>query len=193
MASVTAFLEGRLRLTVNRQKSAVAPVGERQFLGYRLDGTGRLTLPKKSLKRAKDRLRRITRRNRSVTLKHVIAEVNRFTQGWATYFRHLHSAAPLRGLDSWVRRKLRCLRLKHCKNPQTIAAFLRGRGVSDGRARTVAGSNKGWWRMSRGAAAQEAMPIAWFRMLGLVGLADRHAALNPAGNRRGTRSVCPVV
>ena len=65
MASVTAFLEGKLKLRVNRQKSAVAPVGERQFLGHRLNAYGGSGIAPKSLKRAKDRLRRITRRNRA--------------------------------------------------------------------------------------------------------------------------------
>ena len=64
MASVTAFLEDRLRLKVNQQKSAVAPVGERQFLGHRLGRGGTLGIGRKSLARAKDRLREITRRNR---------------------------------------------------------------------------------------------------------------------------------
>ncbi len=64
MASVTSFLEDKLRLKVNRQKSAIAPAGERQFLGHRLGGGGTLGIGGKSLARAKDRLREITRRNR---------------------------------------------------------------------------------------------------------------------------------
>ena len=78
MASVTWFLERRLRLKVNRQKSAVAPVGERKFLGYRLDAEGDLGIAPKSLQRAKDRLRQITRRNRGVSLGRMIDEANGF-------------------------------------------------------------------------------------------------------------------
>ena len=88
MASVTAFLEGRLRLKVNRQKSAVAPVGERQFLGHRLGHGGTLGIGPKSLDRAKDRLREITHRERGQqSLEQRIAEVNRFTTGWVSYYR----------------------------------------------------------------------------------------------------------
>jgi RNA-directed DNA polymerase len=84
MASVTAFLEGKLRLKVNQQKSAVAPVGERQFLGHRLGKRGILGIGRKSLKRAKDRLREATRRNRGIALDRMVAEANRFIVGWVT-------------------------------------------------------------------------------------------------------------
>jgi RNA-directed DNA polymerase len=126
MASVTAFLEGKLRLKVNRQKSAVAPVGERQFLGHRVGKGGRLGIGRKSLARAKDRLRKITRRNRGIPLGRVIEEVNRFATGWVTYDRHAQCKGTLGAIDGWLPRKLRCLRLKHCKGTSTIATFLRG-------------------------------------------------------------------
>src|SRR5215831_17905781 len=112
MASVVAFLEGKLRLKVNQAKSAVAPVGERSFLGHRLLPGGRLGLAPKSLTRAKERLRRITRRNRGIALERMIAEVNSFTTGWVTYFRHAACKEALREADEWLRRKLRCVRLK---------------------------------------------------------------------------------
>ena len=115
MASVRRFLERRLRLRVNQQKSAVAPVEERKFLGYRLDADGTLGIAPKSLARAKDRLRQITKRNRAVSLEQMIGEANSFLAGWVTYFRHAHAHSELRGLDGWLRRKLRCVRLKQCK------------------------------------------------------------------------------
>jgi RNA-directed DNA polymerase len=184
MAAVTAFLEGRLRLRVNRQKSAVATVEERQFLGHRLWPSGILGIAPKSLARAKDRLRRITRRNRGISLERMVAEANAFTTGWVTYFRHAQCQRPLRTLDKWLRHKLRCVRLKHCKRAKPIADFLRGRGVPEWRAWLLALSGKGWWRLAGSPQAAEAMPIAWFGQLGLVALADHHAALNAVGNRR---------
>jgi RNA-directed DNA polymerase len=81
MASVTVFLEKHLRLKVNRQKSTVAPAGERQFLGHRLNAEGKLGIAPKSIARAKDRLRKITRRNRGIPLERMISEVNAFTTG----------------------------------------------------------------------------------------------------------------
>jgi len=78
MESVTRFLEGKLKLRVNREKSAVAPVGERKFLGHRLLLNGKLGISPKSVQRAKEKIRQITRRNRGVSLAQVIVELNRF-------------------------------------------------------------------------------------------------------------------
>ena len=76
MASVAAFLESKLRLKVNARKSAAAPVWERSFLGHRLLPGGRLGLAPKSLHGAKERLRRMTRRNRGIALERMIPEAN---------------------------------------------------------------------------------------------------------------------
>ena len=81
MASVTRFLERRLRLRVNQQKSAVAPVAERKFLGYRLGAEGTLGIAPKSLQRTKARLRQITKRNRAVSLGQMIEEANAYLSG----------------------------------------------------------------------------------------------------------------
>jgi len=187
MASVTAFLEGKLRLKVNRQKSAVAPVGERQFLGHRLGKGGNLGIGRKSLVRAKDRLREITRRNRGhVPLGRMIDEVNSFATGWVTYFRDATCQNTLRELDGWLRRKLRCVKLKRCKRFKTIVTFLMKNGVGRDRAWRLASSGKGWWRLADTQQAKQAMPVRWFGPLGLVSLAHHHAALNIVGNRRGT-------
>jgi RNA-directed DNA polymerase len=193
MASVTAFLEGKLRLKVNRQKSAVAPVGERQLLGHRLGKRGKLGIGPNSLDRVKHRLRQITRRNRPGTLAQVISEVNRFTTGWVTYFRYAQCQTALKTLDGWVRRKLRCRQLKQCKRPRTISAFLRRNRVPPDEARHLASSGKGWWRLANTPQANQAMSNAWFNARGLASLATQHAALNLAGNRRDTWSVRPVV
>jgi RNA-directed DNA polymerase len=178
MVSVTAFLK------VNRHKSAVAPVSERSFLGHRLLPGGRLGLAPKSLSRAKDRLRQITRRNRGISLDRMISEVNSFATGWVTYFRHAACKTALLELDEWLRHKVRCVRLKQCKRAQALAAFLIGCGVPKQRAWPLATSGKGWWRRSGSPPAHEAMDATWFTNIGLVGLAAHHTALQPAGNRR---------
>lgn len=193
MASVTTFLEDRLKLRVNRQKSAVAWVGERQFLGHRLGKGGSLGIGRKSLGRAKDKLREITRRNRGIPVERMIEAANRFLAGWVTYYRDTRGQSMLRELDGWLRRKLRCVRLKQCKHPSGIAAFLQRGGVEQGAARRIASSGKGWWRLAATEQAQRAMSNDWFDAIGITSAAKRHAALNAVGNRRGTRSVRPVV
>jgi RNA-directed DNA polymerase len=114
----------------------------------------------------------------------MITEVNAFTSGWVTYFRHIQNPAVLRYLDGWLRRKLRCARLKQCKRAVTLAAFLQDNGVPAPRAWCLAGSGRGWWRLAGSPPAHEAMRTAWFGRQGLVSLTDRHAALNAVGNRR---------
>jgi RNA-directed DNA polymerase len=184
MASIVAFLEGKLRLKVNRVKSAIAPVGERSFLGHRLLPGGRLGLAPKSLDRLKERLRRVTRRNRGISLERMIAEMNSFTTGWVMYFRHAACNSTLRDIDEGLRRKLRCVRLKQCKRAKAIADFLVKCGVPARRAWPLAVSGKGWWRRSGSPPANEAMTLQWFARLGLVSLQAQHAALQSAGNRR---------
>ena len=177
MGSVTHFLEKRLRLRVNRTKSAVAHVRERKFLGYRLLAGGKLSIAPKSLERAKGRIREITRRNRGVSLNRMISELNSFLTGWVTYFRLANAKTHLIGLDEWIRRKLRCVRLKQRKRAKPIADFLRGLGVPEWRAWRLALSGKGWWRMAGSPQATEAMTLQWFKEQGLVSLTDRYLEL----------------
>lgn len=186
MASVAEFLRKRLHLKVNGEKSAVAPVRDRKFLGHRLLSDGTLGLAPQSLDRAKTRIREITRRNRGVSLAQMIREVNAFSTGWVTYFRHARCRTHLQELDAWLRRKLRCVQLKHCKRTKAQADFLQRLGVPAWRAWILALSGKGWWRKALSPPAAEAMTVAWFRRQGLVSLADHHLALQTNGNRRGT-------
>jgi len=179
MDSVTRFLEEGLRLRVNRAKSAVAFIEKRQFLGYRLLRGGRLSIAPHSLKRVKQHIQAITRRNRGVSLGKMIQELNAYLSGWVTYFRYAACKTHLQRLDEWIRRKLRCVRLKQCKRPRAIHDLLHGLGVPRWSARKLAGSGCGWWRMSGCPQAHQAMSKAWFETLGLVSLFERYAALKP--------------
>jgi RNA-directed DNA polymerase len=177
MASVTRFLEGKLRLRVNREKSAVALVQERQFLGYRILWDGRLAIASRSLERAKRRIREITRRNRGISLGRMIGELNAYLTGWVTYFRYAACKGHLQRLDEWIRRKLRCVRLKQRKRAKPIADFLQGLGVPEWSAWILALSGKGWWRKSGTPQAHQAMSIAWLKAQSLVSLSERYAEL----------------
>lgn len=177
LASVVRFLEERLRLQVNAEKSAVAYVEERQFLGYRLLRGGRLGIAPRSVERAKRRIRAITRRNRGISLAQMIRELNAYVTGWVTYFRYAACKSSLRRLDEWIRRKLRCVRLKQCKRAKSIADFLTHLGVPEWNAWILALSGKGWWRKAGSPSAQHAMNLAWFRSQGLVSLSERYVAL----------------
>jgi RNA-directed DNA polymerase len=179
LSSVTRFLEEELRLQVNQEKSAAAPVQERQFLGYRILWDGRLAIAPRSLERAKRRIRQITRRNRGISLEQMMGELNSYLTGWVTYFRYAACKTHLQRLDEWIRRKLRCVRLKQRKRAKSIADFLQSLGVPEWSAWILALSGKGWWRKAGAPQANQAMSIAWFKAQGLVSLSDRYAELQP--------------
>jgi len=177
LTSVTRFLEDVLRLRVNREKSAVAHIEERKFLGHRLLRDGRLGIAPTSLQRAKQRIRAITRRNRGIGLDRMIRELNSFLTGWVTYFRSAACKSHLTELDGWIRRKLRCVRLKQCKRTKPIMDFLHGLGVPLRNAWLTALSGKGWWRLAGSPSVTHAMHNQWFASLGLVNLVQRYVTL----------------
>lgn len=119
--------------------------------------------------------------------------LNRYLMGWISYFQLARCKGHLEKLDEWIRRKMRCIRLKQCKRPKTIADFLQENGVSEEKAWRLALSGKGWWRMSLTPQAHWAMSNDWFKEQGLVSLVERYVELQSERNRRGTEQVCPVV
>lgn len=149
MASCREFLETRLRLKVNEEKSAVARPWTRKFLGYSVTSNRKpkLRLAAESVKRLKMRVRELTRRNRGISLERMIAELNRYLRGWFGYFRLVDTPSILEQLDGWIRRKLRCFLLKQWKPGRGTQRALQRLGV--GNAGILAQSRKGPWRLSR--------------------------------------------
>ena len=170
--SLKQFLETRLKLRVNDAKSAVAKVQERKFLGYRILNDGSLSVAPESLQRAKDKIRRLTWRNRGRSLELVIRELNRYLKGWLNYFKLAEVKSLWRTLDSWIRRKLRCYKLKQRKNCSSIRKLLVSLGVSERYARQISSSGKGWWRLSRTQAVHQALTVSWFKEQGLTSLSE---------------------
>jgi RNA-directed DNA polymerase len=174
MASIKEFLGKRLKLKVNETKSGCALVNERQFLGYQLLAEGKLVIAKHSVDRLKEKIRRITRRNRGVSLETIIADLNRTLRGWINYFQLTQWPSQLERLDTWIRRKLRCYRLKQRKETWPIAKFLMSLGVPAQSAWPLAKSGKGWWRLSMSIPVHHAMTNAWFEEQGLINLMDHN-------------------
>lgn len=174
MASTKQFLMKRLKLKVNEGKSAVALVRERKFLGYRLQTDGRLSMAPESLKRMKDKVRVLTKRNRGRKLEQVVLELNRYLTGWLSYFRLVESKDLFRRLDSWIRRRLRCYRLRQRKRRYPIVTFLITLGVNAKEAWNLAMSRKSWWTKSMNPTINSALPNAWFEKLGLTSLHQRY-------------------
>ena len=149
MASVTNFLERKLKLKVNKSKSAVAKPQARKFLGQRVLGgktNTYLGIHPKSVLRAKKKARLITKRNRGVSFDRVLRELASFTDGWVTYHRRTRCSKLLLGLDEWLRRRLRCYLGKQWKHPKNRGKQMRKLGVGRWLAFGVAYNNEGPWK-----------------------------------------------
>jgi len=121
MASVRRFLEERLRLRVNEEKSAVDRPWRRKFLGfsfYRNRGI-RIRLAPRSVKRVKDVLRELTRKNRSQNLRERIERINTYLRGWVGYYALAETPRLLRDLEGWLIRRLRACLWKQWKRVRT--------------------------------------------------------------------------
>jgi group II intron reverse transcriptase/maturase len=174
MVSITGYLERKLKLRVNRDKSAVARPWQRKFLGYSVTGhkQARLKIADSSLKRLKDRVREIVVGNASRNLEKTIAALNPVLRGWVSYFRLTEVKGVLQELDGWIRRKLRCLLWRQWKRPATRNKRLQARGLGTTRAWKSASNGRGPWWNAGASHMNAAYPKRFFDALGLVSLLD---------------------
>jgi group II intron reverse transcriptase/maturase len=174
MASVVKFIERKLKLKVNHLKSGVRHCTEVKFLGYTLLREGGIRVADKSIARLKGKVREITKRNRGVKFTQIVKELNEVIVGWTNYFRLANRwLATIRDLDGWIRRKLRCYKLKQCGRKYTIYKLLRGFGIAKGKSWNVVMYSQGWWNMSKKEAVNQAMNLEWFTQQGLQSLSLR--------------------
>jgi group II intron reverse transcriptase/maturase len=177
LRSITDFIENRMLLRVNRDKSRICNPHELNFLGHAIYPEGKLRVSRDSLFRFKAKLRRITRRNRGISLDQLISELNPILRGWLNYFKLAQMKMRLKSLDAWLRRRIRCFRLKQCKRAVGIFRFLRSRGVPDYRIWPLVGSGKGWYGLACMHASHEAMNLAWFGDIGLFNLTANYCSI----------------
>jgi RNA-directed DNA polymerase len=171
MASVTDFIETKLKLKVNHAKSGIRHCSEAKFLGFTLLPEGGIRIADKSIDRLKDKVRKITRRNRGVSFAAVIKELNSTIIGWCNYFRIANKwVGKLKAIDGWIRRKLRCFRLKQCKRRYSIFQFLRSFDFPERKCWSAVSFSQGWWNMSRKPIVEHAMNPSWFARQGLHSL-----------------------
>jgi len=173
MASVSRFLEKKLKLKVNRGKSAVARPGKRKFLGFSFTSGSepKRRIAPQALERFKLRVRELTRTGRHLAPAHLVNRLKLFLTGWRGYFGFCETPSVLRKLDSWLRRRLRMVFWRQWKRGRTRFAALRRLGVGRDLAAKAAGSAHGPWRLSRSPALSFALPNAYFISLGLPTLA----------------------
>ena len=105
--SVTRYVEGTLKLVVNRAKSQAAPLKQCTFLGFQIGARGKVVWTAKVQERFKQRVREITSRSRGVRVQDVIVELRRYVIGWLGYFGISHTYRVLLELEDWMRRRVR--------------------------------------------------------------------------------------
>jgi RNA-directed DNA polymerase len=171
MTSITDFIEKKLKLKVNREKSGVRHCSDVKFLGYTIMPGGKIRVADKSITRFKDKIREITRRNRGISFELVIRELNQVITGWVNYYRLANVwLSTFKDLDAWIRRKLRCYRLKQCGRRYTIFKFLHNLNIPEQKCWNAIMYSQGWWQLSNKVAVSHAMNLTWFSQQGLQSL-----------------------
>jgi RNA-directed DNA polymerase len=186
MASITRFIEKRLRLKVNRDKSAVAKPERRHFLGFRLrrvpmDGHIEVMLSKRSEDRINERIKAKTPRNWGQSLRSCIKSLNLYSIGWINFFRICTAAEErtFRNLDAHIRRRLRAILLRQWKRRRTIVRRLIRLGIKPKTAwRSIYNGRKALWALSHNPAVDRALRNAYFAARGLVSIEQRWRELS---------------
>lgn len=169
MEGLTKLLQNKLKLRVNREKSAVARPWERKFLGFSFTNRNmpKRRIAPKAVVRFENRIRSLTRRTRGVSLEVMVREVARYLRGWQAYFGFCQTPTVLDRFNKWVRRRLRSAACKQWRRGTTRYARLRQLGLSPDLAARTAGHQWGPWRLSRTQALSYAMPSIYFERAGL--------------------------
>ena len=193
MAGCITFLEGKLRLKVNRKKSTTGSPMQLKFLGFSLyrgkEGIG-IRVHEKALKRFKERLKAITSRKRGGTIEQILGEITRLVNGWLGYYRIAAIRAYLQRISEWLRRRIRQLYWKRWKRVQTRFDNLVRLGAARDNAYQWANARKGYWCVAGSWIMTTTMNNRYFETLGFPNLLKRYEELRERAKRlemlRGT-------
>jgi group II intron reverse transcriptase/maturase len=183
MASVTKFIERKLRLVVNQEKSSVNGPYALTFLGFQLgkdaeSGEVTIAISERTRLRMNTRIRELTPRSWGNSFDRCVAKVNAYLNGWMGYFQLCTDRRSFSRFDAHIRRRLRALRIRQRKRPRHLFRHLLGRGVSRGMACKAVYVIRGHWKRSASFGVHKAYPNAWFDDR-LVNLYRRWNELNP--------------
>ena len=173
--SITRFVEDKLKLKVNRGKSAVARTHQRKFLGYSFTWhkQPKIRVPEETVKRLRMYLKTIFSKGRGRNLPRFIMEdLNPILRGWINYFRLAEVKTFAEDTDGWVRRRLRLILWKQWKKPWTRRKRLIEAGLSEERAVMSAFNRRGSWWNSGASHMNDAFRKKFFDKLGLVSMID---------------------
>jgi len=174
MDSIGRFITRRLKLKVNVEKSAVGRAYEITFLGFSFTkgNVPKRRISRKAVKRFKDKVRELTDRKKSISMSQRIQELSMYLRGWISYFGLCETHSVLRGLDGWIRRRLRSVIWKQWKKAKTRCRQLTRLAVNPILAAKTASSGKGYWRISHSYALHIALSKKYFDTLGLPQLTN---------------------
>lgn len=178
LASITTFIEKKLFLKVNREKTTVAYVGDVKFLGYGFyvkDGEGQLRVHKKSLSKLKDKLRLLTGRSNGMSIQGRKERLNRLIRGWVNYFKLANMKTVLVELDGWLRRRLRMVTWKRWKRIRTRFENLRRTALGEKQAWILANTSNKYWYVAGSPWMHVAIPNKFFEIAGYLSLSDCYA------------------
>lgn len=177
MESISNFLEKKLKLKVNKKKSAVDRPTRRKFLGftfYTVKGGYDVRIHPKSIKRIKDKIRQITSRSYSINMEYRIKRLNQITTGWVNYFSIAKAKSIMQSLDEWTRRRLRMCIWKQWKKPKTKFKNLISLGVPKHKAYEWGNTRKGYWRIANSPILSRSLTNKYFESISYQSLSARY-------------------
>ncbi len=174
-ASVTNFLEKKLKLKVNKEKSSVDHTSRRKILGFKICGEWTV-LADQTTNRLKDKIRLLTKRSWSTDMPTRIKKLNEYLKGWLGYFWIANAKTTLGEIDTWMRRRLRMVLLKQWKLCRTKLRELKLLGIPEGWAGRIVGSRKKYWRLSNTPQVAKALGLLYWKEQGLVSLQEVYCA-----------------
>ncbi|MBE3036937.1 MAG: group II intron reverse transcriptase/maturase [Candidatus Atribacteria bacterium] len=175
MDSVSQFIEKRLKLKVNREKSAVDYPTRRKFLGFSFyyhNGMARIKVHAKPLKRLKARLKKLTGRSIGISMEARIDKLNQTIRGWVNYYILADMTKHCQKTDEWLRRRLRMCYWKQWKKIGTRHDNLTRCGISSSKAWEFANTRKGYWHIANSPILASSLTNIHLRKLGLSGLSE---------------------
>ena len=152
LKNIIPFIEGKLFLKVNRKKTTVAHVSKVKYLGYsfyRNKGKCRFRVHPKSVAKMKNKIRELTDRNNGMSNAKREAKYQQFVRGWVNYFKLADMKNLLKDTDEWARRRIRAVYWKQWKKIKTKYRMLKALGMDHWKAKELACSRKGCWRMAQ--------------------------------------------
>ncbi|QGP90818.1 Reverse transcriptase [Neomoorella glycerini] len=183
MASIRNFLQERLKLKINEQKSAVDRPWKLKFLGFSMykhkAGVILIRLAPQTIDRVKTKIREITARNKPLKMAERIERLNAYLGGWIGYFALADTPSIFKNLESWTRRRLRMCLWKQWKRVRTRYRELRALGLPEWVVHEFANARKGLWRMAHGPM-NRALGNAYWQSQGLMSLTERYSYLRQA-------------